>query len=223
MAQQSVALKASRRDGTGKGPARSLRRSGNVPAVIYGHGRAAESLSIEAASLGKLLGTIAAGSTILDVTIEGQAPVKALIRDIQRHPLRQTDILHLDLYEVRADEKITVEVPVHLTGTADGVRNFGGVLDQVLHRLEILVFPADIPSHIDVDVTNLLIGKSIFVRDVKVEKAEVLNPPNLPICSCVAPRTEEVATPVVTGEAVAEPELIRKVKPDEEGETAEKE
>jgi large subunit ribosomal protein L25 len=220
---QSATLQASRRTGAGKGAARSLRRSGNVPAVIYGHGRAAEALSVDAASLGKLLGTISAASTVLDVAIEGQAPVKALIREIQRHPLRATDILHLDLYEVRADEKITVEVPVHLVGTADGVRNFGGVLDQVLHRLEILVFPGDIPSHIDVDVTNLLIGKSIFVRDVKVEKAEILNPPNLPICSCVAPRTEEVATPAATGEAVAEPELIRKPKPDEEGEAAEKE
>lgn len=223
MAQQGVALKAAHREGTGKGSARSLRRSGNVPAIIYGHGRPAESLSVEAASLGKLLGSIAAGSTILNVTIDGKAPVKALIREIQRHPLRQTDILHFDLYEVRADEKITVEVPVHLTGTADGVRNFGGVLDQVLHRLEILVFPADIPSHIDVDVTNLLIGKSIFVRDVKVENAEILNPPNLPICSCVAPRTEEVATPVAAAETVAEPELIRKAKPDEEGEAGEKE
>lgn len=221
---QSASLKASRRAGNGKGVARSLRRAGSVPAVIYGHGRAAESLALDAASLGKLLGSISAGSTILDVTIEGQAPVKALIRDIQRHPLRQTDILHLDLYEVRADEKITVEVPVHLVGTADGVRNFGGVLDQVMHKLQILVLPGDIPSHIDVDVTNLLIGKSIFVRDVKVAKAEILNPVNLPICSCVAPRTEEAAPAAgATAEATAEPELIRKAKPDEEGEGAEKE
>ncbi|HSB52867.1 MAG TPA: 50S ribosomal protein L25 [Gemmatimonadales bacterium] len=220
---QSATLQASRRAGSGKGAARSLRRAGSVPAVIYGHGRPAEALSVDAASLGKLLGSISAASTVLDVAIEGQAPVKALIREIQRHPLRATDILHFDLYEVRADEKITVEVPVHLVGTADGVRNFGGVLDQVLHRLEILVFPGDIPSHIEVDVTNLLIGKSIFVRDVKVEKAEVLNPPNLPVCSCVAPRTEEVAAPAATGEAVAEPELIRKPKPEEEGEGAEKE
>jgi large subunit ribosomal protein L25 len=220
---QSATLQASRRAGSGKGAARSLRRAGSVPAVIYGHDRPAEALSVDAASLGKLLGSIAAASTILDVAIEGQPPVKALIREIQRHPLRATDILHLDLYEVRADEKITVEVPVHLVGTADGVRNFGGVLDQVLHRLEILVFPADIPSHIEVDVTNLLIGKSIFVRDVKVEKAEVLNAPHLPICSCVAPRTEEVAAPVATAEAPAEPELIRKPKPEEEGEAAEKE
>lgn len=215
---QSATLQASRRAGSGKGAARSLRRAGSVPAVIYGHGRPAEALSVDAASLGKLLGSISAASTVLDVAIEGQAPVKALIREIQRHPLRATDILHFDLYEVRADEKITVEVPVHLVGTADGVRNFGGVLDQVLHRLEILVFPGDIPSHIEVDVTNLLIGKSIFVRDVKVDKAEVLNPPNLPVCSCVAPRTEEVAAPAATGEAVAEPELIRKPKGEEGGE-----
>jgi large subunit ribosomal protein L25 len=216
MAQQ-VTLQATRRSGAGKGAARSLRRSGSVPAVIYGHDRPPESLAVDAVILGKLLGSISAASTILDVTIDDGATVKALIREIQRHPLRATDILHFDLYEVRADEKITVEVPVHLVGTADGVRNFGGVLDQVLHRLEILVFPGDIPPHIDIDVTNLAIGKSMFVRDVKLEKAEVLNDPTLPICSCVAPRTEEAPTPAPT-EVPAEPELIRKPKPEEEGE-----
>jgi len=219
MAQQAT-LQASRRTGAGKGAARSLRRSGSVPAVIYGHGRAPEALAVDAASLGRLLGTITPGSTILDVAIEGKAPVKALIREIQRHPLRATDILHFDLYEVRADETVRVEVPIHLVGTADGVRNFGGVLDQVLHRLEILVLPGDIPSHIDVDVTNLAIGKSIFVRDLALEKGQVLNAPGLPVCSCVAPRTEEVVAPVVA-EAPAEPELIRKPKP-EEGEAEEK-
>jgi large subunit ribosomal protein L25 len=216
MADQLV-LEASRRQGAGKGPARSLRRTGRVPAVIYGHNRPPESLAVDAAALGRLLTGITPGSTVLDVAIEGQAPVKALIREIQRHPLRATDIVHFDLYEVRADEKITVEVPVHLVGTADGVRNFGGVLDQVLHRLEILVFPGDIPPHIDLDVTNLAIGKSIFVRDIKLEKAEVLNAPGQPICSCVAPRTEEVAAPAPT-EATAEPELIRKPKAEAEGE-----
>jgi large subunit ribosomal protein L25 len=97
--------------------------------------------------LGKLLAGISAGSTILDVAVDGAAPVKALIRDIQRNPLRNTEVLHLDLYEVSADEKITLEVPVHLVGTADGVRNFGGILDQVLHRLQIRVFPADESGH----------------------------------------------------------------------------
>ena len=216
----TAALTASRRTDTGKGVARSLRREGRIPAVIYGHNRAPEALALESAAFGRLLTGISAGSTILDVTVDGQAPVKALIREIQRHPLRATDILHVDLYEVSANEKITLEVPVHLVGTSDGVRNFGGILDQVLHKLQIRVFPGDIPASIDVDVTNLGIGKSIFVRDVKLAKGEILNEPTLPVCSCVAPRTEETtATPAA--EAPTEPELIRKAKP-EDAEAAEK-
>lgn len=216
----TVSLKATPRTESGKGTARSLRRAGQIPAVIYGHNRKPETLTLEGSAFGRLLSGISSGSTVLDVTVEGQAPVKALIREIQRHPLRATDILHVDLYEVSAHEKITVEVTVHMVGTADGVRNFGGVMDQVLHRLELKVLPADIPSHIDVDVTALGIGKSIFVRDIKLPNAEILNDPRLPICSCVAPRTEEAAaTPAA--EAGTEPELIRKAKP-EEGEAAEK-
>jgi large subunit ribosomal protein L25 len=221
MADQ-VTLQAARRAEAGKGAARSLRRAGRVPAVIYGHDRAPEPLSVDAAALEKLLAGITAGSTILDVAVDGATPVKALIREIQRNPLRATTILHLDLYEVRADEKVTVEVPVHLVGTADGVRNFGGVMDQVMHRLQIRVFPADIPAHIDVDVTNLAIGKSIFVRDVALAKGEVLNDPGLPVCSCVAPRNEEAPAPAAA-EAPAEPELIRKPKAEEEGEAEAKE
>ena len=217
MAQQ-VLLQAQRRDGTGKGAARTLRRDGKIPAVIYGHNRAPEALAVDRATFIKLLSGITAASTILDVAIDGKAPVKALIRELQRNPLRNTDVLHLDLYEVRADEKIVLEVPVHLTGTADGVRNFGGVLDQVLHKLQVRVFPADIPASIDLDVTNLAIGKSMFVRDVKVDKVEILNAGNLPVCSVVAPRAEEVAAPVAAVEAPAEPELIRKPKAEGEDE-----
>ncbi len=216
MAHQ-VSLQVARRAGTGKGAARSLRRAGQIPAIIYGHNRAPEALSVDRAALSKLLAGISAGSTILDVAVDGAAPVKALIRDIQRNPLRNTEVIHLDLYEVRADEKVTLEVPVHLSGTADGVRNFGGVLDQVLHRLEIRVFPADIPTRVEIDVTPLGIGKSIYVRDVKLAKVEILNDPNLPVCSIVAPRTEE-APAAATGEAVAEPEVIRKAKTEEEAE-----
>jgi large subunit ribosomal protein L25 len=220
MAQQ-VLLQAERRAGAGKGAARTLRRAGKIPAVIYGHNRAPESLAVDRATFTKLLSGISAASTILDVAIDGQTPVKALIRELQRNPLRNTEVLHLDLYEVRADEKVTLEVPVHLSGTADGVRNFGGILDQVLHRLQIRVFPADIPARIDLDVTNLAIGKSMYVRDMKLPNVEILNDGNLPICSVVAPRSEEVVAPVVA-ETPAEPELIRKAKAEAEGEAEEK-
>ncbi len=223
MAQQAT-IQAAPRSGTGKGTARSLRRAGHVPAVIYGRGRAPETLTVETVALNRLLTQIAAATTVVDVTVEGRPVVKALIREIQRSPVRPVDILHLDLYEVHADEKITVEVPLRFVGIPEGVRNFGGVLDQTMHSLEIKVFPADIPAQIDVDVTALNIGQSIHVGEVKVDKAEIMNDAGQTVCTLAAPRTEEVVAPVVEEAAApAEPELIRKPKPAEEGEGEAKE
>ena len=215
---QSATLQVASRAASGKGAARSLRREGKVPGVIYGHDRAAESVAVDTAALAKLLGGISATTTVVDVTIDGRAPVKALIREIQRDALRPGRILHLDLYEVRADEAVTVEVPVHLTGVPDGVRNFGGVLDHSLRELEIEVLPGDIPEHIELDVTTLTIGHSLFVRDITLAKGRVLNDPDTPVCTVVAPRTEEA--PAVVEEAPStEPELIRKPKAEAEDET----
>jgi large subunit ribosomal protein L25 len=214
MAQQ-VTLEAATRGTTGKGAARSLRRDGKVPAVIYGHGREPEALVIEAPVVARALAD-ATAATVLEVVVDGRAPVRALLREVQRNPIRSADILHLDLYEVHADEKITVAVPVHLVGIPDGVRNFGGVLDQVLRELEIEVFPGDIPESIDVDVTGLAIGHSLFVRDIKLEKAEILNDEDLPVATVVAPRTEEAAPAVTEEPESTEPELIRKPKAEAE-------
>ncbi|MEP6572096.1 MAG: 50S ribosomal protein L25 [Gemmatimonadota bacterium] len=216
MAQQA-SLHARSRSGTGKGAARSLRREGKIPAVIYGHGREPEPLEVETTALTRLLVGIAAASTIVDIAVDERAPVKALIREIQRNPIRPDDIIHIDLYEVRADEKITLSVAVHLVGIPDGVRNFGGVLDHSLRELEIRVFPSDIPERVDLDVTALGIGNSLYVRDVKLANVEILNDENLPICSVVAPRAEEVVVPVEVATGT-EPELIRKAKAEGEAE-----
>jgi large subunit ribosomal protein L25 len=222
MAQQAN-LQVASRTVTGKGAARSLRREGKVPGVIYGHDRQAESVTVETTALKKMLVGISAATTIVDVTVDGRPPVKALIREIQRDSLRPADILHLDLYEVRSDEEITLQVPIRLIGIPDGVRNFGGVLDHVLRELEIEVLPSDIPEHVDLDVTSLAIGHSLFVRDLQVPKAKVLNDPDTPICTVVAPRAEEAPAVVAAEEvAPAEPELIRKPKAEAEGETEEK-
>ena len=217
MAQQAT-LQAATRTSTGKGAARSLRREGKVPGVIYGHDRAAESVAIDTAALHKMLIGISAATTIVDVAIDGRAPVRALIREIQRDSLRPAEIIHLDLYEIRSDEEITLAIPIRLIGIPDGVRNFGGVLDHVLREIEIEVLPSDIPDHVDVDVTALTIGHSLFVRDLHVEKARVLNDPDTPICTVVAPRTEEAPAPVEEA-APVEPELIRKPKAEDEDET----
>src|ERR671920_1687332 len=216
MAQQ-VNLQAATRPQTGKGAARTLRRQGKVPGVIYGHNRTPEAVAIETAALNKMLVGISAGTTVLDVVVDGRPAVKALIREIQRDSVRPADILHLDLYEVRADERITLSVPVHLVGVPDGVRNFGGVLDHSLRELEIEVLPGDIPEHIELDVTHLTIGHSLFVRDITIPKSRILNDADTPVCTVVAPRTEEA--PAVTEEiAPVEPELIRKPKAEGEGE-----
>jgi len=223
MAQQAN-LQVATRSVTGKGAARSLRREGKVPGVIYGHDRQAEPLAIDSGALSKMLIGISAGTTVVDVVVDGRPPVKALIREIQRDSVRPAEILHLDLYEVRADETVTLSVPVHLVGIPEGVRNFGGVLDHVLREVEIEVLPADIPEHVELDVTALGIGDSLFVRDLKVEKAEILNEADTPVCTVVAPRAEEAPAPVEEVAAPAEPELIRKPKPEgeEEAEAAPK-
>jgi len=217
MAEQA-SLQAAIRTTTGKGAARTLRRQGKVPGVIYGHGREAEAVMIDTGALNRMLVGISAGTAIVDVAVDDRPPVKALIREIQRDAVRPSEILHLDLYEVRSDEEITLEVPVRLIGVPDGVRNFGGVLDHVLRELEIEVLPSNIPEHVDLDVTELAIGHSLFVRDIDVPNARVLNDPDTPICTVVAPRTEEAPAPVEEAVATTEPELIRKPKPEEEGE-----
>ena len=217
MAQQAT-IEAESRDNTGKGVARSLRRAGRIPAVIYGRGRNPEALSVDTTALTRLLTQVSASTTLVDVAVSGRATVKALIREIQRNPIRPSDIIHLDLYEVHANEKINVEAPVKLVGIPEGVRNFGGVLDHVTHSLSIRVLATDIPDHIDVDVTALNIGQSIHVRDLSFDKFEVLSDGGTTVCTVVAPRAEEVVAPVVDAAAPVEPELIRKVKPDEEAE-----
>jgi large subunit ribosomal protein L25 len=213
MAQQ-VNLAAASRQLTGTGAARALRRAGRVPAVIYGHGREPEPLSIDATVLSRVLPGMTA-STILDIQVDDRAPVKALIRELQRHALRSSTIVHLDLYEIHADEEVDVRVAIHINGIPDGVRNFGGVLDFVSRDVEIRVLPGDIPDRIEVDVTALAIGHSIFVRDLVLAKGEILSDPNVPICTVVAPRVEETATPVAEV-ASTEPELIRKPKAEDE-------
>ena len=219
---QTVSLAAIPRDKTGKGAARQARFAKQVPAVLYGHGRPTQPLMVDALSLEKALSGIEPASTLIELTVDGKMS-RTLIREIQRHPIRP-DIIHVDFYEIHAHEKITLEVPVHLVGTPDGVRNAGGVLDQVLREVKIEVLPEHIPDRVELDVTNLKIGDSLHVRDLSIPNAVILNGPDLTIATVVPPRAEEVAAPAPEAAVeVAEPELIRKVREGEEGEELEAE
>src|SRR5689334_25246201 len=198
---QTVSLSATTREKTGKGAARQSRFAKKVPAVIYGHGRATQSLTVDAPALEKALSGIEPESTLIELTIDGKK-AKALIREIQRHPVRP-DIIHVDFYEIHADEKVTLKVPVHLVGTPDGVRNAGGVLDQVTREVEIEVLPENIPDRVELDVTNLKIGDSLHVRDLSIPNAKLLTEGELTIATVVPPRAEEVAGP--TADDATEP------------------
>ena len=211
----SASLSAEARTETGKGVARKLRAAGRVPAVVYGHAREAQALSLQTRELEKLLSSISTGSTVVELTLGG-ATTKTLIREVQRHPFKK-QILHVDFQELVAGEKVTVEIPLVFVGIPEGVRLSGALLEQILHSIEVLVDPANIPNHIDVDVTNLAMGHSLHVNELSLPAGlEVLTDEDATVCAVVAPRAVVEETPAEGAEAVAEPELIRKTKEEEE-------
>ncbi|MFI5230763.1 MAG: 50S ribosomal protein L25/general stress protein Ctc [Gemmatimonadales bacterium] len=218
----SASLSASARADRGTGVARKLRQTGHVPAVIYGHGREPLSLTINTREIDKLLTQISAANTVIDLSIDGSA-VRTLIREVQRHPFKR-HILHIDFQELVAGEKVTVSVPLHFTGVAEGVRNSGGILEETMHQLHVRVDPSSIPDSITVDVTHLTIGHSVHIRDLALPAGvTVLDDIDATLCVCNAPKAvvEETPAAAVEGEAaapVAEPELIRKPKPEDEEE-----
>jgi large subunit ribosomal protein L25 len=218
----TASLSATARQTAGKGAARSLRRDGRVPAIIYGHAREPLSLSVPAREFERLLEKVAAENTVIELSIDGSMS-RTLIREIQRHPVKR-NVLHVDFQELVAGERMVVRIPIVLTGTAEGVRNSGGILSQILQELECRVDPLNMPGKIEVDVTNVAIGHSIHVSEMTVpEGVEVLDEPDSTVCIVAAPKVEEEAPAAgETAEAAAEPELIRKPKEgDEEGESEE--
>jgi large subunit ribosomal protein L25 len=155
----TASLSASVRTETGKGAARKIRQAGNIPAVIYGHGREPQSLMLNARETDKLLKSIAISSTVIELSIDGKV-CRTLIREVQRHPFKRT-ITHIDFQELVVGETVSVHCPIVYVGVPEGVRLEGGLLDQIMHQLHIEVDPSAIPNHIDVDVSALkdLLGK----------------------------------------------------------------
>ncbi len=220
-AASASTLTATRRSTTGKGNARSLRREGQIPAVIYGHAREAQSLAIPARDLEKLLSHISADNTVVELAIEGGTS-RALIREIQRHPFKRM-ILHVDFQELVAGEKMTVRVPIRLTGTPVGVRLGGGIIDHTLRELTISVDPANMPNQIEVDVTDLDVGDSIHVSQVPVpDGVTVLDEPGAAVVVIATPRAAVEAVAVEAEPTLAEPEVIRAKKPEEGAEPEKK-
>jgi large subunit ribosomal protein L25 len=216
MATANLAAKV--RTTAGKGAARKLRAVGAVPAIVYGHGREPQSLAIDTYTLERLLEKVSYKTTVIELEVAGIANARTLIREIQRHPFKR-HILHVDFQELVAGEKVTVRVPLVFVGTPEGVRTGGGILDSVMHELEIRCDPSIIPNHFDVDVSALIVGHSMHVSDVKVpEGVEILDDASSTMCVCTIPKEVVEAVPAADAAATpTEPELIRKAKEDEEG------
>ncbi len=217
----TATLSANPRTGTGKGVARTLRQSGQIPGVIYGHARQPQPLTLNAREFDRLMEHVTA-STVIDLDLGGKTS-KTLIREIQRHPYKR-EVLHVDFLELVAGEKVTVEIPIVYVGIPAGVRD-GGILEQIKHELTVEADPTTLPEHIEVDVSALTIGHTLYVRDLRVpEGATVQDEPDAPVALVAAPIAEPTPVepmPAIEGavpEAAAEPELIRKPKEGEEEE-----
>jgi len=185
-------LAVEEREGTGKSITRKLRRAGRVPAVIYGHGKQALSLSFDPDLLERLLKESEAGLNTL-IGLEGSPEVSGrtvLVKELQRDPVRG-DVVHVDLFEVDPEERIVVAVPIHVHGIPEGV-TMGGLLDHALREIEVDCLPSAIPDSIDLDVASLSLGDSVHVRDLVVgEGIEVRTQEDLPVVSVVMPTVVE--------------------------------
>ena len=206
---EAPVLQAVRRTRSGKGVARKIRAQGLIPAVFYGGGENIP-LSLQPKELLKILS--AGENTIFQLEIEGEAAEdrKALVRDLQRDPLKET-LLHADLYRISMDVEVTVSVPLVLEGISREVSDVGGVINQLLHEIEIQCLPSLIPHELTVDIAHLGIGEVLHVRDIPVPQGiQVLAVPEEVVASVSVRGEEEAPTAPMPGTeaaaSAAEPE-----------------
>jgi large subunit ribosomal protein L25 len=195
-----------------KNHARRVRVEGKIPAVVYGAGLDAVAVSVDPRVVTKILHSEAGHNTIFDLNVEGSALVKAMIVDWQHEPIKGK-LLHIDFKRIAMDKAMRVSVPVSLTGIAAGVKNSGGILDQVLREVEIECLPGDIPDHIDIDVTGLELHGAIHISDLPHSGSIKYLGDEHALVAHVTIIKEEVAADV-TAPAVAEPEVAKKGKGD---------
>jgi large subunit ribosomal protein L25 len=212
MAEQEVVTAKPREGRFNKNAARRVRVKGMIPGVIYGAKEPAVAVELDPKQITRILHSESGHNTIFDVEIGPSAKSKAMIVDWQYEPIKGS-LMHIDLKRIAMDKVIRVKVPVQFSGVAVGVKTQGGILDQVLREVEIECLPADIPSAIAVDVTNLGLGDAIRVADLPHGKLKFLTDEHATVAHVVAIK-EEVAPTVdaVAAAAPAEPEVAKKGK-----------
>ena len=214
-------LDAIERTSRGKNEARRLRVSGRIPAVVYGGKDGGKPIAVDPKMLAKILRTEQGANTLIALNVPGAGNARVLVREYQLDPVTH-ELLHADFYRVAMDKLLRVQVTVVPQGEPKGVKQQGGVLDVVHRQIEIECLPADIPTHIEVDVSELMVGQSIRVKDIATSpKWKAITDAEIMLLHVIIPKVEEV--PVVADAAAAgvaaapaEPEVIKKGKKDEE-------
>jgi large subunit ribosomal protein L25 len=223
-------LQAEKREGRGKNEARRLRASGRIPAVVYGTEKnKATEIAVDPKVLLRILHSESGVNTLIGLQGAGLGSGgKVLVKEYQLDPIDHK-LLHADFYAVAMDKMLTVTVPVVLKGEPRGVKQQGGIVDFVNREIEVECLPADIPEHVDIDISELMLHQGVRVRDLAPDgKWKAVSEPEMMIVHVVtvkveeAPAVEATAAAATPGVAAAEPEVIKKGKKDEDDEKAEK-
>jgi large subunit ribosomal protein L25 len=206
------------RQAGGKNEARRGRKAGNLPGVVYGAGQEAMAVNLNPKQIARILHSESGHNSIFDLQLDGQQ-AKAMIVQWQYEPIKGS-LLHVDLKRIAMDQKLRVRVPIQLRGEAAGVKQQGGILEQVLREVELECLPGDIPGHIDVDVSELVFGQSLRVADLPQGEGKLrfLTDEDHIVAHIVAVKEVAAATPEATaaGAETAEPEVIKKGKTEAE-------
>jgi large subunit ribosomal protein L25 len=218
---KAIAIKAHPRSVSGTVEAKKARKAGLVPAVIYGrHMGKPQNLQLDARDLKAALGKTTGEHVLVDLEIVGGDKTLALIQDVQHHALKR-HIMHVDFHALHADEKMHTTVPVLTFGEASGVKNLGGILEQLLRSIQVECLPKDLPESITIDVTALEIGDAIHIKDLPLPAGvTALGNPETSVLHIAAPAVEEVAATPAEGAAATEPEVIKEKKPEAGAEAA---
>ncbi|OLE12448.1 MAG: 50S ribosomal protein L25 [Acidobacteria bacterium 13_1_20CM_4_56_7] len=212
-------LEAQPRDPGTKNDARRVRRQGKIPAVVYGAGKQAMPVSVDPRQVSRILHSETGHNTVFDLALDGERS-KAMIVDWQYEPIKGS-LLHIDLKRIAMDQKLRVNVPIELVGEPAGVKQQGGILEQIAREVEVECLPGDIPNQIELNVSELVFGTVLRVEDLpKNDRVKYLSDPDQPVAHIITIKEEEVAaTEAVAGEAAAapaEPEVIKKGKQETE-------
>jgi large subunit ribosomal protein L25 len=220
-------LEATSRDTSGKNEARRTRREGKVPGVLYGgDGGRATSIAVDPRALLKILHSESGQNTLISLKLAGTGDSRVLVKDFQLDPITH-QLLHADFYRVAMDKVLQVTIPVTVRGEPKGVKQQGGVLEFIRREIEIECLPGDIPEHIEIDVSELMLHQGIRVREVAIDpKWKPLTEGDAMLLHVIMPKAEEAAATAEAAAAVAatpaEPEVIKKGKKEEEEEKEEK-